>query len=203
MLLQRLRDRTEQDFGPLVASCPGADACRMRLPRRRQRKLGIDEAATWPRRIEDGNPRPRVLLEARDPAEALSYWRLLDQHGYDMSWCQGPDESSSCVLVTDGQCPLVDEADFVLTTLQPADVYAEPVLERLNSQEHMKPTIAVSNVSRWSALFRRLKVLNPFEVRRELPLALAAAKARSRRVQTAPALLGEFGAEPPTPSSAS
>lgn len=135
----------------------------------------MDEAAHWPRLANDDAPRPRVLLEVSDPAEADSYWRLLGRHGYDVSWCSGPTASSSCVLLEDGQCRLLEEADFVVTALKPDDSYARPVLEHLRDQDCMKPIIAVGLRTRWSGFRERFKILDPVRIRRELVPALEAA----------------------------
>lgn len=151
---------------------------------RRKSKLGIDEAADWPRFAEGDEPRPRVLLEANDPAEADSYWKLLGRHGYDVSWCHGPTASSSCALVEDGHCPLIDEADFVVTALRPDDVHARPVLEHLHDQDCMKPIIAVGTPSRWKGVFKRFKVLDTFRVRRELVPALEMADGPRRMLRS-------------------
>lgn len=144
----------------------------MRLMHRRHRKLGIDEAAGWPRQSNDSGERLRVLLEVKEPAEAWSYWRLLGDHGYDVSWCPGPTETSSCALVEDGHCPLLEEADFVVTALKPEDPYDRPVLEHLHDQDCMKPIIAVGTPSRWRGILKNFKVLDPFRAWRELVPAL-------------------------------
>jgi hypothetical protein len=124
-------------------------------------------------------------LEVKDPAEAMSYWRFLDRHGYEMSWCPGPTQSSSCALVVDGHCPLLQRADAVLTALNPDDPYARPVLERLHDQRPVEPTIAVARPTRTkrrSALFEHFTMLDPFRVRRELLPALVAADVQPRKV---------------------
>jgi hypothetical protein len=154
----------------------------MRWLHRRQKKLGTDEAQDWSREPRDeGGERPRVLLEVSEPAEAWSYWRLLGRHGYDVSWCPGPTASSSCVLVEEGHCPLIEEADFVVTALKPDDAYARPVLEHLHDQDCMKPIIAVGNKARWRGFLDRFKVLDTVRVTRDLIPALNAAD-RPRRL---------------------
>jgi hypothetical protein len=153
----------------------------MRLRNRRHSRLGTDEAANWPRLTPADEPRTRVLLEVKDPAEADSYWRFLGRHGYDVSWCPGPTATSTCVLVEEGHCPLVEQADVVLTALKPDDVHARPVLEQLHDQDCMKPVIAVGNRTRWNGLLARFKVLDPVRVRRQLLPALESAD-RSRRL---------------------
>jgi hypothetical protein len=148
----------------------------MGLLHRRQSKLGVDQAAGWPRVTPDGEPKLRVLVEASDPAEADAYWHFLGRHGYAVSWCPGPTASHSCTLVTDGRCTLVEEADVVVTALAPNDPYARPVLEHLHDQDCMKPMIAVGNKGRWNGLLDRFKLLDPFWVRRDLLPALQAAE---------------------------
>jgi hypothetical protein len=65
------------------------------------------------------NPRPRVLIEEPDVVEAKASWRLLEENGYEVSWCPGPAGSrlGRCPLVTSGQCDLVCDADVVVTSL--------------------------------------------------------------------------------------
>ncbi len=158
----------------------------MRLRQRRQNRLGTDEAAAWPRQTSGDEPRPRVLVEVNDPAEADSYWHFLGRHGYDVSWCSGPTASSSCLLVEDGHCPLVEQADVVVTALKPNDAYARPVLERLDDQDCGTPVIAVGNTRRWNGLFGRFKFLDSFRVRRELLPALEVAIRSSRHLRALP-----------------
>ena len=52
------------------------------------------------------HPRRRVLVEASDVAQAYAYWRLLDNEGYEVSWCPGPRGPSPrrCPLVACGRC---------------------------------------------------------------------------------------------------
>jgi hypothetical protein len=83
--------------------------------------------------------------------------------------------------VAEGRCPLLEQADIVLTALDPDDPYAVPVLGHLGDECHAKPTIAVAPVAdakRWGARFERFKVLNPFRLREELLPALALAETR-------------------------
>jgi hypothetical protein len=153
----------------------------MRLRNRRHSRLGVDEAANWPGWTPDDEQRTSVLLEVHDPAEADSYWRFLGRHGYDVSWCPGPTATSSCVLVEEGRCPLLDEADVVVTALKPDDPHARPVLEHLHDPDCMKPILAVGNRKRWTGLLGRFKVLDSVRVRRELLPALESAE-RSREL---------------------
>ncbi|HEY5025207.1 MAG TPA: hypothetical protein VII76_09540 [Acidimicrobiales bacterium] len=51
--------------------------------------------------------------------EAYASWRLLEENGYEVSWCPGPAGSRPrrCPLVTSGLCDLVCYADVVVTSL--------------------------------------------------------------------------------------
>lgn len=87
-------------------------------------ELGRDHAAEWgPPHLdhESGEPdaRARVLVEVPDGAEASALWQALGKAGYAVSWCPGPERARgrSCPLVTRGICPLMDEADVVLSAL--------------------------------------------------------------------------------------
>ena len=84
--------------------------------------LGRDFARHWHPRggaIGAGHPRPRVLIEEPDVVEAYASWRLLEENGYEVSWCPGPAGSRPrrCPLVTSGLCDLVCNADVVVTSL--------------------------------------------------------------------------------------
>ncbi len=86
------------------------------------RWLGRDFARRWQPRggaIGTGDTRPRVLIEEPDVVEAYASWRLLEEHGYEVSWCPGPtgERPRRCPLVTSGQCDLVCNADVVVTSL--------------------------------------------------------------------------------------
>lgn len=86
------------------------------------RWLGRDFARHWHPRggaIGAGHPRPRVLIEEPDVVEAYASWRLLEENGYEASWCPGPAGSRPrrCPLVASGLCDLVLYADVVVTSL--------------------------------------------------------------------------------------
>jgi len=84
--------------------------------------LGRDFARRWQPRggtSGAGDPRPRVLIEEPDVTGAFASWRLLEDNGYEVSWCPGPAGSRPrrCPLVTSGQCDLVRDADVVVSSL--------------------------------------------------------------------------------------
>ena len=83
----------------------------------RRNLLGMDFACRWKylgRRAEGEHPRPRVLVEEPDVARAYACWRLLDNSGYEASWCRGPRGLSPCPcpLVACGRYELVERADL-------------------------------------------------------------------------------------------
>jgi CheY-like chemotaxis protein len=61
-----------------------------------------------------------VLIEDPDGAVRSSAARFLQREGFDVAVCAGPEamEGSSCPEVSDGACPLVEDADLVYTSLR-------------------------------------------------------------------------------------
>jgi len=112
--------------------------------------LGRDQARNWRRANEETPPRPRVLLESPDGAEAHAVWSLLDRHGYDTMWCAGPSgrPSRECSLVRVGHCPLVDRADVIVNTLDQGDWKCAEVARHLDRSadvvSHSRPVVAVA-----------------------------------------------------------
>ena len=115
-------------------------------------ELGADHAAMWgsphlDREAGGNDPRPRVLVEIRDGAEAWGLWRVLERAGYAVSWCPGPDRASgtSCPLVTRGACPLVEDADVVLSALGPPIDSWRAVLEASRRHHPDTPVVVGSS----------------------------------------------------------
>jgi hypothetical protein len=112
--------------------------------RRRHRQLGSDQAHRWNRDhpAVHGRVYPRVLVEAADGAEGFARVRLLESHGYDAMWCPGPTpgHSEECPLVTGDGCPLVDEADVVVTSL---DLKGSEAREVLSTMARTRPEVPV------------------------------------------------------------
>ncbi len=88
-----------------------------------RRPLGEDFARGWPDEAHDDDDGPMVLFESPDGAEAHAAWKLLRRNGYRMTWCPGPQGgfSPECALSATGHCPLVDEADAVVSALDLRD----------------------------------------------------------------------------------
>jgi len=89
----------------------------------RRKLLGRDFARSWSHRHSSGgggHPRPRVLIEEPDVAEAFAYSCLLEDNGYEVLWCPGPagPPPRRCPLVACGQCDLVRCADVVISSLE-------------------------------------------------------------------------------------
>jgi hypothetical protein len=106
----------------------------MRWPRSR-RRLGVDHARNWQRRDEEVAPRPRVLFESPDGAEAQAVWSLLRRQGYETMWCPGPpgNDASACELIRTGHCRLLAEADVVVSALDPLDGSCDEVARYLDA----------------------------------------------------------------------
>jgi len=107
-----------------------------------RRPLGEDYASGWlapaeqsDRSTQEGKG-PLVLFESPDGAEAHGVWKLLERYGYRMTWCPGPQGgfSRECALSATGYCPLVDEADAVVSSLDLADPLDQKVVRALNDQ---------------------------------------------------------------------
>ncbi len=122
----------------------------------RRRPLGEDHARTWPQEPGEVGQGPRVLFESSDGAEAHAVWKVLGRYGYRVAWCPGPKGgfSSECALAATGHCPLVDDADAVVSSLDLADPLDQKVVRALNDVEAAaKPVVVVAtrrSAARWS-----------------------------------------------------
>ena len=121
-----------------------------------RRPLGEDYARSWPDAPDQEGKRPLVLFESPDGAEAHGVWKLLGRYGYRMTWCPGPKGgfSQQCALATTGHCPLVDEADAVVSALDLSDPLDQGVVRALHDVEAAdKPVVVVASrgsASRWA-----------------------------------------------------
>ena len=127
---------------------------------RRPEHLGRDHAAGWGllanRPGWSARRAPRVLLEVDDGAEAFARLRVLERAGYHVSWCPGPDghPTRRCPLVTEGSCPLADDADVVVTALR---LHHDSTREVLGALARAKPELPVvveataPSAKRWAA----------------------------------------------------
>jgi len=140
-------------------------------------RVGRDHATGWSRQESAGGDDPerrlRLLIESEDGAEVVAIRNLLDRHGYDVSWCPGPDarRSSRCPLVRKGTCRLVDEADAVLCTLDLDNAKHRAVVEALNTLHPEKPVIVAASPAlsrRWARLLTARATLRRRPQPREL-----------------------------------
>jgi hypothetical protein len=99
-----------------------------------RRPLGEDFARGW--QDEAADDAPRVLFEASDGAEAHAAWMVSRREGYHFAWCPGPRGgfSTTCALTAAGRCPLVDEADAVVSSLDLTDPVCEQIVRGLQAR---------------------------------------------------------------------
>lgn len=102
--------------------------------RRRRRKRAPGE---WPER----QGRARVLVEEADPASGWAVQKLLQNEGYDVAVCGGPEILGRCFLVEDGRCPLAEGADVVLNSLSLSQPDRREVVEALRARLPGTPVI--------------------------------------------------------------
>ena len=120
-----------------------------------RRPLGEDFAERWSGKPAGGDERPSVLFESHDGAEAHAAWKLLERHGYRTMWCPGPmgGFSPRCTLTATGSCPLVDQADAVVSALDLRDARCKEVAHALNvvAADTRVVVLARGSAARWSA----------------------------------------------------
>jgi len=112
-----------------------------------RRPLGEDFARTWVDEASESDEHgPLVLFESPDGAEAHSAWKVLRRHGYRMAWCPGPAGgfSPECALSATGHCPLVDDADAVVSALDTRNPVCAEVVRALDAQAHETPVVLVA-----------------------------------------------------------
>jgi len=110
--------------------------------------LGSDRATGWGVSPDTGpelagGRQRRVLLEMPDFAEAWASSKLLGRAGFEVAWCPGPDDSPGrrCPLVGTGSCPLVEDADAIVSTLRLDEGPSRQVLEALGRRHSTPPVI--------------------------------------------------------------
>lgn len=137
-------------------------------PWQERRALGTDFAHDWARDhpAVHGRIYPRVLIEAEDGAEALARVRLLEAHGYDALWCPGPHRSDGgdCPLVRGAACPLADEAEVVVSSLDLAQPGSRLVLQAMASEHPELPVIVETTKiesQKWADVLVGIKQVRP------------------------------------------
>ncbi|HUY86325.1 MAG TPA: hypothetical protein VMU77_04370 [Acidimicrobiales bacterium] len=87
--------------------------------------------------------RTRVLIEDPDLAQGWAAANILGRAGYDVLNCPGPEWhiKTTCPLVTEGHCELVDGADIVLCALDLKNAQSNEIFENLRSNSANKPVV--------------------------------------------------------------
>jgi hypothetical protein len=130
-----------------------------------RRPLGEDFARSWRDEASGGDDRgPLVLFESPDGAEAHATWKVLRRNGYRMTWCPGPQGgfSPECALSATGHCPLVEEADAVVSALDARDPVCEKVVRALDAQAQDTPVVVVvpkRSAAHWAEEARNCEVV--------------------------------------------
>lgn len=157
--------------------------CRTRLQGPRQSRLiAAAEAEKQRAKVPFSNPthradghRRRVLLETPDGARAFMHRNALQREGYDVAWCPGPGGPSSCPLLWNRRCPLVESADAVVWALGLHLRSAQSVLRALGDLEQAPPVIVSCpepQAARWAQLIRGHRVVSAPPTTPELLAAL-------------------------------
>ncbi len=121
-----------------------------------RRPLGEDFAEAWPGEPGAADARPSVLFESPDGAEAHAAYKVLERHGYRTMWCPGPDGGFSprCTLTATGSCPLIDQADAVVSALDLRDGRCREVARALDAVATGTRVVVVArrdSAAQWSA----------------------------------------------------
>ena len=91
-------------------------------------------------------------------AEAYACWRLLNNNGYDASWCPGPGRlfPRPCPLVASGRCVLVERADVVVSSLELQRASSRQVVAAVTHLHRDTPVVVQAPqpmLARWAPLF--------------------------------------------------
>jgi hypothetical protein len=94
---------------------------------------------TWGERDE----RQRVLIENPDFGVGFAVERVLEDAGYEVAVCGGPDSLAGheCPLVFTGECDLVSGADLVVHSLNPDRREHAEVLRALRAMHPKTPIV--------------------------------------------------------------
>jgi len=87
--------------------------------------------------------RPRVVVENPDFGIGFAVERVLENAGYDVTLCGGPDSLArhECPLVFTGTCDLVSGADVVVHSLNPDRSEHAEVLRALRATHPETPVV--------------------------------------------------------------
>lgn len=133
----------------------------------------------WPERTDE---RTRVLVENHDFGNGFAIERALEDEGFEVSICGGPDAlpKHRCPLVANGACGLVDGADVVVHSLNPDRPEHRSVLQSLRTLHPSTPLVVevpVPSQERHAELLEGCTVLSVPATRETLLDAVRAATA--------------------------
>lgn len=115
---------------------------------RLHRRTRLLEPESW----EARSGRVRVLVENPDGVERWALSQALEDAGYDVETCAGPAEGEECPLVARGGCPLLDEADVLVSTCRLNG--SREILAALSSRPGLRVVFEAPKpeLERWAAL---------------------------------------------------
>lgn len=85
----------------------------------------------------------RVLVEHTDPRVREALALRLEEHGYRVLTCPGPDRDMgvTCPVLRDATCPAVEEADAVISALDPTDPTSGALVEGIHRTRPHLPVL--------------------------------------------------------------
>ena len=127
---------------------------------------------------------PMVLLEAPEGTEAGRIWGILEEGGFRVSWCPGPQgpPAAWCPVMGGRRCALIDSADVVVSALGLSDSSCRQVLEgieRLHPDASVIVAASPAEAGECSQLLHGCTVLPP-PLPAQALLAAAGASCRGR-----------------------
>lgn len=140
---------------------------------RLHRRPRLLEPESWGAR----SGRARVLVENPDGVERWAVSRALEDAGYDVRTCAGPAEGEECPLLARGRCPLLDEADVVVSTCRL--IRSREILAALSSRPGPRVVFEAPKpeLERWAELNRDAVLLGLPATERTIADAVAEAVA--------------------------
>lgn len=112
--------------------------------------------------------RTKVLVETDDPDTAIATAKALEEVGFEATVCLGPGHNPDrCMLLHDGECVLVEDADVLLYDLDPDDDTQRAVLEGLRTTYPRLPIVAqipTGGQRRHPAELEGVRVITPYSM---------------------------------------
>ena len=97
----------------------------------------------WDERPGEGGRAPRIVVENSDFGIGYAVERVLDEAGYEVAVCGGPDNLTKheCPLVFSGSCDLVSGADLIVHSLNPDRPEHAEVLRAIRAKHPDVPVV--------------------------------------------------------------